>query len=84
MTFAFYIWQHIKKCYIFSNVLLGYGSVINSKILYVLYLSHNQWDFIINVYTTALNIHHKLLHHNKAPVPRGFEATTKQNLAQMG
>jgi hypothetical protein len=64
--------------------LLGYGSVKNRKILYALYLSQNQLDFIINVHATALKIHHKLLHQNKAPVPTGFEATTNRIYAQMG
>jgi len=73
MTFAFYIWQYVKKCYIFSNVLLGYCSVVNSKIMYVLYLPHNQWDFIINIqHATALKIHNKLLHHNKGSCSKRF------------
>jgi len=46
--------------------------------------TYNQWDFIINVYATALNIHHKLLHHNKAPVPRVFEVPQNRIYAQMG
>ena len=46
--------------------------------------TYNQWEFIINVHATALKIHHKLFHDNKAPVPKGFEATTKQNLFTNG